>query len=158
MSRFGDGELQKKEQISQPHPDLGNNVRFFNDMMSKVAINSKMEIVDEKEIKIPLFQYEISDRIVDSIFNPSMRCFETISRIKEYKNASFFWNAFGETMGSVISFHIPNRQFREELSFLLNQMHLNGYISRKGAFPKKQAIVDEDDKWAAFTPKPFQGQ
>ena len=106
MSKFDDPKEQKS--VSSPHPDLGENIKFFQRLMHKVICHD------------PAVKYIIHDVVYDYIYDPESDRNVCIPRIKEYKNCTYSWPEKGGIMTANISFHQKNLDFRTELCKILN--------------------------------------
>lgn len=113
------GEDQKKG--PEPHPDCNANVNELNRIMKSSWMPSCDWEGYDVEDDTPFGSWEISDRSVENIFDPTTGKNEVISRILEYKNVTFVWGRKRRFKRShPASFHQKRYDFSDELRSVLN--------------------------------------
>ncbi len=157
MSKFDDGDNKGfKATLPQPHPDLAENIAYFNKQMGRVRW-----LPNDRECPV---RVELHDTYNQQIFNPQTGKNETVLKVKEYMHVLFIFPKGQEMATFNISFHQTCRRsdkfagFKDELAAALNYFGQHGWLentvkNNNGTFrdPNKNKTApgayDRDDKW-----------
>ena len=117
--------IQDEQTSSSPHKDSHQNASWFNAQIEKVIWLPENPV-----------NFQVSDTVIGSVYNPDKKMNEATYRINPYKCVSFFEhtqiNQFDHVKNSwVISFHQDARKFREELCPVLNHFGSQGWLEHK---------------------------
>ena len=118
MSYSRENQETKEKEKCTPHPDVDENVRFYNRQMGQVEWLKPMDV-------------SIHDTKEETIQRPDGT--KTVEQmITEFKYALFLWHDEGGQLCTWnISFHMPNKQFRIDLCNALNNLGSRGWLTHK---------------------------